>query len=191
MSATKLYTNNNDNGKDGRNAEIALREAVAEALGASILIKAIKSANKSDLKIKTAKGAILSIECKTGCGWLTPPTFTEDEAKELLSNLQALKKAIAHTRYIAYAPTAQEDMLVMPKATFIDICANFGILRVKRHSSGNGYGVTIQSYIPTPTFRASKERYQAIVDALFDNGEYIDCFLDRVDAIEILDEVRA
>lgn len=184
----KLNTMND--GYNGIQTEVATRKAVAEYVGTAIVAGSRKSARHADLKVKTASNAILTIEVKTGCGWLVNPTLEQAQAVELLEDLQALKKAIAHSKYFAYAPTAQDEVLIMPKGKFVDILAQYGILRAKKGSNG-AYGVAIQSYIPTPTFRASKERYRAILDTLFDNGEYIDCFLDRVNAIEILDEVRA
>lgn len=191
MTTIKHYTNANDNGNNGRNAELNLRGQVADLLGKSIRVDRIKSARRADLKVKTAKGKIMTVESKTGCGWVTNPNYTQEQAQDLLQDLQMLKKAIAHTMYIAYAPTANDEMLIMPKARFIEICAKHNILRVKKHSSGCGYGVTIQSYIPTPTFKASPVRYQAILDDLFNTGDYIDCWIEQKQIVDILEEEEA
>lgn len=184
----RIYTNTNDDGRDGRNAEIDFRVTLAQNLGRTISPDRIKTMNKADFKVKTAGGKVITGECKTGCGWLTKPCYTQEQAQELLEDLQALKKAVAHSSYIAYAPTANDDMLVLTKSCFIEICARYNILRVKKHSSGCGYGITIQSYIPTPTFKASPTRYEAILNDLFENGEYVDCWLDRLNIVEILEE---
>lgn len=185
---TKIYKNANDDGREGRNAEIDFRIALAEALGKKIKPEAIKASHKADFKVKTVGGKVITGECKTGCGWLTRPDYTEAEAKDLLTDLRNLKKAVAHSSYIAYAPTASDEMLIMTKSAFIDLCARYNLLRIKKHSSGCGYGITIQSYIPTPTFRASKTRYEAILNDLFDNGEYIDCWIERLSVVDILEE---
>lgn len=188
---TKIYKNANDDGREGRNSELTFRISLAEHLGKFINPYCIKSAYKADFKVKTAGGKVITGECKTGCGWLTKPNYTQEQAQALLQDLQALKKAVDHSSYIAYAPTSADDMLIMPKSRFIEICAKHNILRIKKHSSGCGYGVTIQSYIPTPTFHASKNRYEAILSDLFDNGEYIDCWVERLHIIDILEEEEA
>lgn len=191
IKMTKFYSNAHDDGREGRNSELTFRISLAECLGKKINVDRIKSAYKADFKVRTAGGKTVTGECKTGCGWLTKPCYTQEQAQTLLQDLQALKKAVDHSSYIAYAPTSADEMLIMPKSRFIEICAKHNILRIKKHSSGCGYGVTIQSYVPTPTFRASKNRYEAILNDLFDNGEYLDCWVDRLNIVEILEEEEA
>jgi hypothetical protein len=85
--------------------------------------------------------------------------------------------------YVAYVPqydenTCLEDVRFLTQAQFLAIFADAGKVRVKRGSNGQ-YGIAIQSYIPTPTFKASKAKYQAILDRLNDGltaEEFIEKF---------------
>lgn len=186
---SNICTNAKNDGRKGINGEASLRYAIADYTGQEIIVKSRKGAGKADIKVRTASKATLTIEVKTGCGQLTAPIYTEKQVNDLLADTGALVKAIAHTKYIAYCyDPEQDDFFIMPKAKFIEIFSQAGILRKKAY--GDKWAITIQSYKPTPTFRASKATYNWIQEQLFDCGEYLDCFLDRLQITTILDEVE-
>ena len=166
-----MYNNKNDNGRNGRNFEVLFRELINGK------IEAVHGQGKSDIAVKSG----VTIECKTGAGMLTAPIYaTKEEATEALeSGAFRMTKA----KFVAYLPTFdgtnEADAFILTQANFIKVFRDNGKLRVKQASSG-GWAITIQNYIPTPTFKASVKTYEKILADLFDNGEFYDIFLERM-----------
>lgn len=159
FTAHNTYTNTADDGRFGRNFEVDLRAYL------TALLTRMHPMNTTDVVVKRG----VTLECKTGCGWLVNP-WTDDilEADDVLANGFKMRRAT----YVAYVPQYDEntclaDVRFLTQAQFLTIFADAGKVRVKRGSNGQ-YGIAIQSYIPTPTFKASKAKYQAILDRLND-----------------------
>lgn len=165
-----VYTNERDDGKNGRNFEVEFRLLLTGEEGAS------NPQGVADILVK--RGVVL--ECKTGCGWIVYPTYrTKEEAEALIESGFKMKKAM----FVAYLPkfdgTNAADALVLTQAKFLAVFGKYRKLRVKKSSDGL-WGIAIQSYIPTPTFKASAKVYESILADLFDNGEYYDTFAERM-----------
>lgn len=178
MEHLNTYTNTKDTGMNGRNFEVDLRAYLYSVIGRM----AVDSDNRfhhmdlADLILKRG----VTLEAKTGCGWLVSP-FTADirEADALLANGFKMKKAT----YVAYLPQYNEntdisEVRFFTQAQFLRIFSDNGKVRVKR-SSDKRYGLAIQTYIPTPTFRASKKVYANILAEL-DGGMTAEEFFERI-----------
>jgi hypothetical protein len=172
---TMYYANEKDYGRNGRNFEVAFRSLLIGVEGAC------NPQGVADILVKRG----VTLECKTGCGWLISPTYaSKEEASEILAEGGfKMKRAM----FVAYLPEFNgenaEDALILTQSKFMAIFAKYGKLRVKQSSSNGMWGITIQSYIPTEKFKASKKVYQAILIELFDNGEYYDTFAERMGLI--------
>lgn len=169
MEHLNTYTNTKDTGMNGRNFEVDLRAYLKG------IFERCHHMDVTDISIKRG----VTLEVKSGCGWLVSP-FTSDvcEAYDLLDNGFKMRRAT----YIAYLPQYSEvtdisEVRFFTQAQFLRIFSDFNKVRVKRSSAGQ-YGLALQSYIPTPTFRASKKVYQAILDRL-DEGMTAEEFVDK------------
>lgn len=148
------------------------------------IISRVHKAGIADIAVKSG----VTVECKTGCGWLTAPDWSdEDRALEALYSGQWRMSRASHVCYLPRynGPESVADAIVLRQADFIRIFSEAGKIRVKKHSAG-GWGIAIQSYIPTPTFKASPRKFQSIIDAMMDAGEYIDTFCARM-GVEVHD----
>lgn len=170
MEHLNAYTNTKDTGMNGRNFEVDLRAHLMH-----IYELFCHHMDKTDISVKRG----VALEVKSGCGWLVSP-FTSDimEADALLQDGFKMKRAT----YVAYIPQYTEntdisEVRFFTQAQFLRIFSDFGKVRVKRSSAGL-YGLAIQTYIPTPTFRASKKVYQAILDRL-DEGLTAEEFVEK------------
>lgn len=159
FTAHNTYTNTADTGRFGRNFEVDLRAYLKS------VIERCHPMHTTDVTVKRG----VTLECKTGCGWLVSP-FTADvtEADALLEDGFKMRRAT----YVAYLPQYSEDTDIsevrfFTQAQFIGIFADHKKVRVKRGSNGL-YGIALQSYIPTEKFKCSKAVYQSILSRLDD-----------------------
>jgi hypothetical protein len=166
----RYLSNHADDGRFGRSFEVMFRKQ------ATNIAHRVHPMTVADVVIGR-----MSIECKTGCGWLVNPEFdTKDDAIEYF---ESTKYPMMHASFVAYLPkwdgTNEMDALILPQRRFLKCLAKNNLVRAKAGSNGL-WGISIQSYIPTPTFKASKERYESFMNDLFDNGEYLDSFIERL-----------
>lgn len=152
------YMSNTKNpGNCGRAFESAVRYRILHR------VESAHSGNISDLTVKVGNQYV-AIECKQGCGWVNVPELeTEEEAQEALDNFD-----MHRAKYVCYIPKFTGDNVdeayMLTKHAFISILRKYNLLRVKRNGKAGYYGICIQSYIPTPKFKASKERYNSILE---------------------------
>ena len=165
-----LYTNTADDGRFGRNFEVDMRQYLKS------VFERVHHMDKSDVSIKRG----VTLECKTGCGWLVSP-FTTDicEADDVLENGFKMRRAT----YVAYVPKYDEsvdlsEVRILTQAQFLSIFRDAKKLRVKRSSDGV-YGIAIQSYIPTPSFKASRATYAWILEQLASTGLSAEEFVEK------------
>lgn len=167
---TKYESNSNDFGRFGRCADVLVRMYLTGK------VERCHPLGISDTFLKR----IGAIETKTGCGWLLNPEYATPE--DALAAWASKKNPIPKARYIAYNPTFTDfdgltEFIVLTQTQFINALNKYNLVRVKAHSGK--YGIAIQSYIPTPTFKASKQRYNDFMATLENNGLYLDCFADK------------
>ena len=140
MERYNTYTNTADCGRFGRNFEVDLRAYLKG------IFERCHPMGTTDITVKRG----VTLECKTGCGWLVNPWTTDIcEADDILANGFKMKRAT----YIAYLPQYTEntdisEVRFLTQAQFLAIFSDAGKVRVKRSSKGL-YGLAIQSYIPT------------------------------------------
>jgi hypothetical protein len=168
-----MYTNEKDNGRNGRNFEVDFRLLITEKA------EACHRQGVADIVVKMG----VTLECKTAQPQLTAPIYnSKEEAENAIANGFKMSKAM----FVAYLPTYNgnnaEEAIIVSQKTFIEIFRKHGKLRAKRHSNGK-WCIAIQQYIPTPTFKASQKTYDAIITDLFNNGEYYDTFMERMGLI--------
>lgn len=165
----KTYTNTHDNGKDGRNFEVVLRYALTGKE------EACHGLGKTDITIGV-KG--VTIEAKSGAGWLVYPCYeSKEEAEALIEEGFKMSRAT----YVAYVPTFTGDpyeAIVLTQAAFLAVFSKHKKIRAKKSSSGL-WGVALQSYVPTEKFKASVKTYEAILADLADNGMILEEFAEK------------
>lgn len=155
------YTIANGHGFCGDNLELVVRFLVNGKL------ESVHPSKVADIQASKR----VTIECKSGCGWLVKPAYNQYEALAILENGFSMDNA----KYIAYVPKFEKvenigDVRVMTQAQFLEILRSHGKLRIKKGSNGL-YGIAIQQYIPTPNFRASKAVYANILDDFNTHGK--------------------
>lgn len=167
------YTNTNDNGMNGRNFEVDLRMVLTG------IDQRMHPGKVADIFVKRG----VTLECKTGCGWLVSPKWdTKEEAEAvLLAGQWKMQKAM----FVAYLPTygewdSPEDAFILTQKKFVEIFVRHGKVRVKQSSANGKWGLTIQSYIPTEKFKASRKVYEAIIADLMDGSETVEDFKNRM-----------
>lgn len=162
------YHNERDHGRKGRNMEEDGR----------LLFKQVDERchplGVADMVVKRG----VTVEFKTGCGWLVSPIYdSKEEVEEMLDDFKMVK-----AMYVCYLPeydgTNIYDAIVITQKKFLTVFRNHGKIRVKKGSNGL-WGIAIQSYIPTPTFKASVKTYEAILQDLADNGMIIEEFAEK------------
>ena len=169
-----MYKNTNDPGRLGRNYECTVRFVLGLLDTESTETEKMHGQGKADCIVK--KG--VTLECKSGCGWLVSPIYdTPYQAQKALDNGDI---KMLRAMFVAYIPcydgTNLHETRIMTQKAFINIFSRFGKLRIKKSSANGKYGITIQSYIPTPTFKASQAVYQGILQALDEEGMTIEQF---------------
>lgn len=169
MEHLNTYTNTHDTGMNGRNFEVDLRAYLKS------VIERVHPMNTADVIVKRG----VTLECKTGCGWLVSP-FTPDimEANALLAEGFKMRRAT----YVAYLPQYTEntdisEVRFFTQAQFLAIFNDNKKVRVKRSRAGL-YGLAIQSYIPTEKFKCSKAVYRNILERL-ENGLTAEEFVEK------------
>ena len=170
ITAHTLYTNILDDGLHGRNLEVDLRDYIASKY------ESCHGQNITDIVAKRG----VALECKQGCGWLVSPSMDYMEAFDLLEQGFKMKKA----HYVAYMPKYTSDgdisaLRFLTQKQFLDIFTKYNKVRVKKSSAGK-YGLAIQSYIPSKSFRASKATFLAIVTDLLETGLTVDQFMSKM-----------
>lgn len=166
-----LYSKSISTGRNGDNTENCVQWSVNGTLSRR------RPEGCTDVVVKAG----VTLEVKTGCGWLVNPwTDSKDEAQEAIDNGLKMRRAA----FVAYLPRYEGpeslyEMTVNTQRNFLEILARYNLIRVKKGSNGL-YGVAIQSYIPSPSFKASVTRYNAVLDGLSAAGETLDDFIRRV-----------
>ena len=162
--------NTSDDGRFGRSFEVDFREILT---GVSHRMHPLGIA---DITVKRG----VTVECKSGCGWLVSPEF--DSAEEAMEYFVNSYKPMLKASHVAYLPKwtgdNTRDAIVLTQRKFLEILSRHNLIRTK--GKKGSYGVAIQSYIPTPTFRASQKRYDAFLEDLADNGEIVEEFAERI-----------
>ena len=159
-----------DFGAMGKQGEVIFRKVATNK------VERLHPAGYSDCVIKSG----VSVEVKTGAGELETFGFdTKEEAQEALDN----DRFLLGCTHVAYLPkfTGEnvEDFIIVPRKRFIKILRHYGLLRVKKASSGK-WKVTIQNYLPTPNFHPSAEKVGCLIEALEENGLYLDLFIQKM-----------
>lgn len=164
------YNPEGDFGAMGKRAEVIARHLVTGK------IERLHPAGVSDCTVKSG----VSVEIKTGAGELS--TFGYDTKEEALEAMEE-GRFLEHHTHVAYLAkfngSNAEDFLVLPRRRFINLLNKYNLVRVKRGSDGK-WRVTIQNYLPTPTFHASKARAALFLKELEENGLYLDCFCEKM-----------
>lgn len=167
-TAHNTYTNTADTGRFGRNFEVDMRAYLKG------IIEKCHHMDESDISVKRG----VTLECKTGCGWLVSP-WTPDfmEVEDVIAEGFKMRRAT----YIAYLPkydgTNLADARFFTQAQFLGIFADNKKVRAKRSSDGL-YGIAIQSYIPSEKFKCSKAVYAEILNRL-DQGLTAEEFVEK------------
>ena len=171
-----MYENRNDFGRDGRNYELMVRYALG--MVADLSSEKMHGHGKADVNVKHG----VTLECKTGCGWLVSPVF--DTPYEAQAVLDSGEFKMLKAMFVAYLPQYNgsnlADTRVLTQKKFLAILAKHGKLRIKKSSANGKWGITIQSYIPTPTFKASQAVYASILHDLDTEGETLEQFANRM-----------
>lgn len=173
------YINNpnpNDKGNMGK---------AYDSLGRYALTKKLEYCHHAGMYDSFVKSGVV-VEWKNGCGSLDGRGYeTKEEAEEAMINRQYLPNCT----HVAYVPkfngSNMEETIITPRLRFIKVLEQFKLVRVRRETDGM-WRVAIQSYIPTPTFKASPERMAAFIEALEENGLYIDLFAEKY-GIELME----
>lgn len=173
-----MYKNAKDVGRQGRNFEVTMRFVLGLLEEESLETEKMHGQGKADCIVK--KG--VTLECKSGCGWLVSPIYdTPYQAQKALDNGDI---KMLRAMFVAYIPcydgTNLHETRILTQKAFINIFSRFGKLRIKKSSANGKYGITIQSYIPTPTFKASQAVYQGILQALDEEGMTIEQFANKM-----------
>ncbi len=163
------YMNSSSTGGAGMAFEVALREMLK---GVS---ERCHGARETDISVKTG----VALECKSGCGWLLEPGRhgvgydSRAEAEMVLAEkLNALHsgalngwQVMPRALHVAYAETfdgvSLDNVRIMSQHRFLTLLDAYNLIRIKQSRSSGRWGFAIQSYIPTPKFRASRKRYEA------------------------------
>lgn len=167
---TKYISNTADDGRFGRSFEVDFREILTGA------VERCHPLGVADVAVKRG----VTVETKTGCGWLVNPEF--DNAEDAWNYFENAYKPMIKASHVAYLPKWNgentRDAIILTQAKFLNILEKNKLVRAK---SNKGYfGIAIQSYIPTPTFKASVSRYESFLNDLADNGEIIEEFAERM-----------
>lgn len=164
---TKTYTHAQDNGKNGKNFEVAVRMAITPRT----TVRYCKNATKVDHFIKL-NGKRANIEVKTGAGTLDYNHNGElDTAIPATDHINGL---LADTDFVVYAPTWEgddvlENAWVFTRQAFLDMLNGYkGMVRYTKKT--NGTCINIQ------TFTNSKKRLNYIWNTTLDQpnlGEWL------------------
>lgn len=159
------YTNTKDNGKNGKNFEVAVRMAITPKTTATYC----KAMRLTDHRIKV-NGKFANIEIKSGAGTLDyNATNTDIPATEQIDNL------LPNTAYIIYTPEwdgedALENAWVFTRTAFLNFLKGYAGM-VKYTRKGNATAINIQ------TFTNSKKRLAYVWNATLDQptlAEWLD-----------------
>lgn len=169
---TKKYLSNGaDDGRFGRSFEVEFRKKLTGA------VERVHPLGVADVLVKSG----VTIECKTGCGWLVNAEF--ETAEDAMKYFENSYKPMIKASHVAYLPkwtgSNTEDAIILTQRKFLKILEAHNLIRSKKSTQGL-YGISIQSYIPTPTFKASQAVYDNIVESLKTKGETIEEFANRV-----------
>ena len=171
----EFYASKHDfDGKHGAMAEVAIRERLTGK------IAKMSPNNSTDVVVKSG----VTVEVKTGQGWLIPPTFeTEAEAWEHYHG-KATRYKMARASHVVYIPVVTEKAIasarVIKQADFMRLLKCLNLVRVKK--SRGLYGIAIQQYLPTEKFKPSKERVAVMRVMLEILGESQVDFVKRMTA---------
>ena len=176
--AFDYYNNRRNNGKNGIIFEIAMREYIFDKIkGERKKVDGVHALGRSDISYNKK-----AIECKTRCGWIVNPIYTDRESAE--NALQHIY-TLCNFNYIIYEPApyfenAEEarkslgEVYIYNKRDFINILLEAGLLRVKKSSAGL-YGISIQSY------ENSRKKLNLYFNLLYNSGrgQTVNSFLRR------------
>lgn len=107
----------------------------------------------------------VTIEAKSGAGYLVNPVF--DSKEEALAFFEQAYAPMRRAMFVAYAPKffgTLENVRILSQKKFLDIWRQYGLIRAKQ--SRGLWGVSIQNWIPTKSFKPSLKKVEAIEAAL-------------------------
>ena len=169
------YASKDDfDGKDGAIAEVAIRERLTGQ------VKGLASNKMADIVIKSG----VTVEVKTGQGWIVPPQFESEGEAWAFYHGKATRYKMARASHVVYIPVVTDKAIasarIIKQADFMRLLECLNLVRVKK--SRGLYGIAIQQYLPTEKFKPSRERVAVMRVMLEILGESQADFVKRMTA---------
>ena len=154
----KYLSNKGYSGARGSVLEIMLRAFLTGK------VAAMSRAGLCDIAFKRG----VTIEAKSGAGYLVNPTF--DSKEDALAFFEEAYQPMSKAMFVAYCPKftgTLEDVRIHTQKTFLGILNQYNLIRPKK--SRGLWGIAIQNWIPTKSFKPSLKKVEAVKAAL-DSG---------------------
>lgn len=158
---TKTAFSNSFNAGANRDAQNGFTlEFIVRAYIENVASRTIRRAKAKDATAKI-DGEKIRFEIKSGAGALAYNVEPSENGEIDLDKIMKNVDVVAYCAHVQHFPT----VYFVPRAEFLDILDEFGLIRYKKATSG-AWNVAIQNYIPTPSFKPSVKKMQAVFDAL-------------------------
>lgn len=152
---TKYLSNQNYSGRSGSALEVMLRAFLTGK------VAAMSRAGLSDIAFKRG----VTIEAKSGAGFLVNPTF--DSKEDALAFFTEAYAPMSKAMFVAYCPKfygTLDNVRILTQKTFLGILSQHNLIRAKQ--SRGLWGIAIQNWIPTKSFKPSLKKVEAVKAAL-------------------------
>lgn len=171
------FRNPADTGSKGKAFESLVRNELRNELSMC------RPAGKTDIVVKRG----IALESKTGCGWIVSPILSEGIGYATQADAQAAIDSMNFhvcraTHFVYSCDGTLENARVFSQKQFLSIWAEHGKLRTKYHRDSGLWGITIQTWIPTETWKGSKKVYASILSSLSEGltlAEYAERYLSE------------
>ena len=154
----RYLSNQNYSGRKGSALEVMLRAFLTGK------VAAMSRAGLCDIAFKRG----VTIEAKTGAGYLVNPVF--DSKEDAMAFFTEAYAPMTKAMFIAYCPKftgTLDDVRILTQKTFLGILSQYNLIRTRK--SRGLWGIAIQNWIPTKNFKPSLKKVEAVKAAL-DSG---------------------
>ena len=154
----RYLSNQNYSGRKGSALEVMLRAFLTGK------VAPMSRAGLCDIAFKRG----VTIEAKTGAGYLMNPTF--DTKEDAIAFFEEAYQPMSKAMFVAYCPKFDgtlNDVRILTQKTFLGILSQHNLIRPKK--SRGLWGIAIQNWIPTKSFKPSLKKVEAVKAAL-DSG---------------------
>lgn len=152
---TKYLSNQNYSGRKGSAQEVMLRAFLTGE------VAPMSRAGLSDIVFKRG----VTIDSKTGAGFLVNPMF--DTKEDAWAFFEQAYMPMEKAMFVAYSPKfigTLDTVRILTQKKFLSILSQFNLIRVK--PSRGLWGIAIQNWLPTKSFKPSLKKVEAVKAAL-------------------------